>query len=334
MGKKNTVMKVNIETEFSECTAHAPASTANLGPGYDVFGLGLDVLEDIVTIKINKSPKSIKNNLKIITKGHGKKNIPNDPDYNTSGIVARKIISEYNLYNYRCLIEIEKNIPVGYGMGSSAASAVATAISFNALFGLKMDENKLLDYSAEGELASAGVKHYDNIAGSLFGNFVVIKTYPRLEFIKIKAPKDLIAVVCVPLIKVPKRKTEASRRVIPKKVLLEKTVHNVANACSIVAGFYTQDVNMICNGINDCIIEPARKKTIPGYDKLKKRSLEEGAMAFTISGAGPSSIAFLNSRKKGLHLAGVMREEYKKLDIKCETYLAKPSDGSKIVSKK
>jgi len=327
-------MKVNVDSEFSECTARAPASTANLGPGYDVFGLGLDVLEDIVTVKIKKKSNSIKNNLKIIIKGNGKKDIPNNPNYNTAGIVARKIISEYNLYNYSCLIEIEKNIPAGYGMGSSAASAVATAISFNSLFGLDLDENKLLDYSAEGELASAGVKHYDNIAGSLFGNFVIIKTFPKLEFIRIKSPNDLIVVVCVPLIKVPKMKTEVSRRLIPKRVLLEKTVHNVANACSIVAGFYNQDVNMICNGINDCIIEPARKKVIPGYDKIKKRSLEEGAMAFTISGAGPSSIAFLNSRKKGLHLTEVMKEEYKKIGIRCETYLAKPSNGSTIISKK
>lgn len=326
-------MKFN-ESEFSECTACAPASTANLGPGYDVFGLGLDALEDIVTVKIKKKSKSIRNNLKIIIKGNGKKDIPNNPNYNTAGIVARKIISEYNLYSYSCLIEIEKNIPAGYGMGSSAASAVATAISFNSLFGLDLDENKLLDYSAEGELASAGVKHYDNIAGSLFGNFVIIKTYPKLEFIKIKSPNDLIVVVCVPLIKVPKMKTEISRKLLPKRVLLEKTVHNIANACSIVAGFYNQDVNMICNGINDCIIEPARKKMIPGYDKIKKRSMEEGAMAFTISGAGPSSIAFLNSRKKGLHLAEVMKEEYKKIGIECETYLAKPSDGSKIISKK
>jgi homoserine kinase len=202
------------------------------------------------------------------------------------------------------------------------------------LFGLEMDETRLLDYSAEGELASAGVKHYDNIAGSLFGNFVIVKTYPRLEFIKIKSPNNLIAVVCVPLINVPKMKTEVSRGVIPKKVPLEKAVHNIANACSIVAGFYSRDIQMICNGINDCIIEPARKKMIPGYDKIKNRSMEEGAMAFTISGAGPSSIAFLNSTKKGLHLAEVMREEYKKLDIDCETYLTKPSNGSKIISTK
>ncbi len=327
-------MKTNINPEFIECTASASASTANLGPGYDVFGLGLDALEDIVTVKVDKRPKPSKKNLEINIKGNRNENIPKNPDHNTAGIVARKIISDYDLYSYNFLLEIEKNIPVGYGMGSSAASAVATAISFNCLFGLEMDETRLLDYSAEGELASAGVKHYDNIAGSLFGNFVIVKTYPRLEFIKIKSPNNLIAVVCVPLINVPKMKTEVSRGVIPKNVPLEKAVHNIANACSIVAGFYSRDIQMICNGINDCIIEPARKKMIPGYDKIKNRSMEEGAMAFTISGAGPSSIAFLNSTKKGLHLAEVMREEYKKLDIDCETYLTKPSNGSKIISTK
>ena len=327
-------MKINTKPEFTECTASASASTANLGPGYDVFGMGLDALEDIVTVKVKEKSKPSKKNLEIIIKGDRKKNIPTDPDHNTAGIVARKMISDFNLYSHNFLLEIEKNIPVGYGMGSSAASAVATAISFNSLFGLELDETRLLDYSAEGELASAGVKHYDNIAGSLFGNFVIVKTYPRLEFIKIKSPNNLIAVVCVPLIKVPKMKTEVSRRIIPKKVLLEKTVHNIANACSVVAGFYNQDIKMICDGINDCIIEPARKKMIPGYDKIKTRSMKEGAMAFTISGAGPSSIAFLNSTKKGLHLAEVMREEYKELDIDCKTYVTKPSNGSKIVSTK
>ena len=102
-------------------------------------------------------------------------------------------------------------------MGSSAASAVATAVSLNALFGLNIEDTKLLDYSAEGELASAGVKHFDNVAGSFFGNFVIVKTYPKLEFIRIDSPNNLSMVICVPLIQVPKMKTEFSRKVIPSR---------------------------------------------------------------------------------------------------------------------
>jgi len=91
---------------------------------------------------------------------------------------------------------------------------------------------------------------------------------------------------------------------------------------------------MICNGINDSVIEPARKKLIPGYEKIKERSLEAGAMAFTISGAGPSTVAFLDSNKNGLRISEVMEEEYNKINIKCKTFISKSGNGSKIVTMK
>lgn len=322
------------ESNYEECTASASASTANLGPGYDIFGLGLDVLEDIVTVKIKKRAVKSKNNLKIIIKGDEAESIPKKPEANTSGLVAKKMIADYNLYNYNFLIEIEKNIPAGYGMGSSAASAVATAVSIDSLFEFNLDQIKLMEYSAEGELASAGVKHYDNISGAHFGNFVIVKAYPKLDFINIKSPKELILVVCVPTINVPKKKTEISRAVLPKKIPLQNIVYNMSNACSLVAGFYKGDVQMICDSINDCIIEPYRKKMIPGYDIIKNACLQEGAMAFTISGAGPSTIAFMNTKKTALHISKVMREEHEKLGIGCKTFLTKPSSGSRILSLK
>ena len=97
-------------------------------------------------------------------------------------------------------------------MGSSAASAVATAVAFNKIFKLDINDTKLLDYAAEGELASAGVKHYDNIAGSFFGDFVIVRSKPALEFIKIKSPKDLTLVVCVPLIEVPRNENRSCKK--------------------------------------------------------------------------------------------------------------------------
>jgi homoserine kinase len=73
---------------------------------------------------------------------------------------------------------------------------------------------------------------------------------------------------------------------------------------------------------------------IPGYEKIKQRSLEEGAMAFTISGAGPSTVAFLDSSKKGLRLSEVMEEEYEKINVKCKTFISRSGNGSKIISLK
>ena len=320
------------ETEYRECIASAPSSTANLGPGYDVFGLGLDALEDLVYLKLMKKSESNLDSIKIKIKGEGSKSIPLDPDQNSSGKVARRIIADYNLHRYDFIIEIEKNIPPGYGMGSSAASAVATAVAFNKIFKLEINDAELLDYAAEGEIASAGVKHYDNIAGSFFGDFVIVRSLPKLEFIKIKSPKDLTLVVCVPLIDVPKMKTEVARKVLPEEVPLKKMVQNLSNACTIVAGFFNQDIQMICSGIDDCIIEPARQKLIPGFEQVKERSLKAGALAFAISGAGPSTIAFLNSKSKGSEVSDTMKETYGKLNIGCKTFICNPSSGAKIIS--
>jgi len=320
------------EIEYQECITSAPSSTANLGPGYDVFGLGLNALEDIIYLKVIKKSKNNSNNIKIKIKGEGSESIPTDPERNSSGKVAKKIIADYDLYRYDCMIEIGKNIPPGYGMGSSAASAVATAIAFNKIFNLDLNDTKLLNYAAEGELASAGVKHYDNIAGSFFGDFVIVRSTPELEFIKIKSPKDLTLVICVPLIDVPKMKTELARKILPEEVPLKKMVQNLSNACTIVAGFFNKDIQMICDGIDDCIIEPARQKLIPGYAQIKESSLQAGALAFAISGAGPSTIAFLNSKNKGLQVSDAMKETYGKLDIECRTFICKPSNGAKIIS--
>ena len=144
-------------------------------------------------------------------------------------------------------------------------------------------------------------------------------------FIKIKSPNNLTMVVCVPLIDVPKMKTEFARKLLPQEVPLKKMVKNLSNACTIVAGFFNKDIQMICNGIDDCIIEPARQKLIPAYDQVKEMSLQAGALAFTISGAGPSTIAFLDTDNKGPQVSSVMTETYNKLDIECKTFICKPS---------
>ena len=91
---------------------------------------------------------------------------------------------------------------------------------------------------------------------------------------------------------------------------------------------------MICNGINDCIFEPARQKLIPQYEQLKERSLQAGALAFAISGAGPSTIAFLNSKDKAVIVSDIMEETYKEYNTRCKTFICNPSSGAKIISVK
>lgn len=267
----------------SKITVKAPSSTANLGPGFDVFGLAVDAFYDIVTLTKTKS------GIRIVTDD----NIPTNPQNNTAGLVVKNMKKKFKIKS-GVEIKIKKGVPAGFGMGSSAASAAATAVAFDKLFGLKLDGNSLVKFAGSGEKASAGSVHYDNVAASVLGGFVIVKTDP-LQVIRIDPPTNLRMCVAVPKLDVPKKKTKVSRGVIPKKIKLTDSVLNLSNASAIVVGFMKKDSDLIGNSIKDVIVEPARKHMIPGFSKVKQNALKAGALGVTISGAGPSVIAFSKS---------------------------------------
>jgi len=348
---KSDSSSFSSSSSSSSCTATASSSTANLGPGYDVFGLGLDAFEDRVKITTtrkrttmsNRSKKQITIKMSDEEERRGKRGrggeggggitIPSNPEDNSAGLVVKRMAEDFHI-DYDLDINILKKVPTGFGMGSSAASAAAAAVAFDNLFDLKIDKTKLVEYAAEGEVASAGTKHYDNVSGSLLGGFVIVRTSPKLEFIRIEPPKDLVLVIAVPLIQVPKRKTEVARSVLPNAVPLKSVVHNVSNASTIVAGFMSKDIEMIAKGIDDVIVEPARKHLIPGYDEVKRKATKAGALAVTISGAGPSIISFLKSNKDGKEVAEAMVAGFKQAKIESMTVICHSSTGAKVVSVK
>jgi homoserine kinase len=302
--------------------AIAPCSTANIGPGYDVFGLALDALRD--RVRITKVPAGRER----ITIKNSDLTIPTVAEFNSAGLVARSMMRDFSL-NDNVEIQVTKGVPAGYGIGSSAASAAAAATALNALFNLKIDRNRLVEYAAEGEVASAGTKHYDNVSASLLGGFVISS---RGHFIRIEPPKDLFLVVSVPIsMQVPEKKTEVARSMLPNQVSLASVVHNVSGAATIVAGFALKDVAMIARGIDDVIVEPARKHLIPGYHNVKQNAISAGALAVTISGAGPSMIAFLKSRKNANKVAGAMVKGFGDAGVESRTFACRPSSGARLV---
>ena len=224
-------------------------------------------------------------------------------------------------------IKIKKGVPAGFGMGSSAASAAATAVAFDKLFGLKLDGNSLVEYAGSGEKASAGSVHYDNVAASVLGGFVIVKTNP-LQVIRIDPPTNLRMCVAVPKLDVPKKKTKVSRGVIPKKIKLTDSILNLSNASAIVAGFMKKDPELIGNSIKDVIVEPARKHMIPGFDKVKENALKAGALGVTISGAGPSVIVFSKSSADLKKISRAMSRGFASAKTDCQTVICKPSKGA------
>ncbi len=300
----------------SKVTVKAPSSTANIGPGFDVFGLAVDAFYDTVTLA------KTKNGIKIITED----NIPTNPEKNTAGLVVKNMKKKFKIKE-GIEINIKKGIPAGFGMGSSAASAAATAVAFDKLFGLNLDGNSLVEFAGSGEKASAGTVHYDNVAASVLGGFVIVKTNP-LDVIRIDPPSNLRMCIAIPSIDVPKKKTKVSRGVIPKKIKLTDSILNLSNASGIVAGFMKKDPEMIGNSIKDVIVEPARQHMIPGFVKVKENAIKAGALGVTISGAGPSVIAFSKSSANLKKISLAMSKGFASANTKCQTIICKPSKGA------
>jgi homoserine kinase len=312
---------------MKSCSAAAPCSTANLGPGYDVFGLALDAFED--KVKVSRASSDGEGRISIKNSDQA---IPSTPESNSAGLVAKKMMQDFGISD-NIEIEVTKGVPTGYGVGSSAASAAAAAMAFNTLYDLKIDKNRLVEYAAEGEVASAGTKHYDNVSASLLGGFVVCRiASDRLQFTRLEPPKDLVLVIAVPWLEVPKKKTEVARSVLPKVVPLKDVVHNISGAATIVAGFALKDVETITKGIDDAIIEPARKHLIPGYDSVKQNAISAGALAVTISGAGPSMIAFLKTSKNAKTVAAAMVKGFKETGIESRTFVCRASKGARLLA--
>ncbi|WP_428326121.1 homoserine kinase [Nitrosopumilus sp.] len=300
----------------SKITVKAPSSTANLGPGFDVFGLAVDAFYDEVTLTKTKS------GIVIVTDDA----IPTNPENNTAGLVIKNMKKEFKIKS-GIEIKIKKGVPAGFGMGSSAASAAASAVALDKLFGLKLDGNSLVEYAGYGEKASAGAVHYDNVAASVLGGFVIVKTNP-LQVTRIDPPTNLRMCVAVPKLDVPKKKTKVSRGVIPKKIKLTDSILNLSNATTIVAGFMKKDPELIGSSIKDVIVEPARQHMIPGFVKVKRNALKAGALGVTISGAGPSVIAFSKSSADLKKISSAMSKGFASTNTKCQTVICKPSKGA------
>ena len=312
----------------NEVIVKVPATTANLGPGFDVFGMALEHPSDNVTIV------PISKGIKIKVSGLAADTIPTDPEKNTAGVVAEHILQKFSLKT-GLTIKLEKGILPSVGLGSSAASAAAVAFGLNCLFNLKLDHKQLIQLAAKGEIASAGFEHADNVSAAICGGFIVIKSYSPLEVIHLESPPNLGVCIAIPEVSTSPKKTEKARSVLPKTVSMEKLVHNVGHAATMAAGFATGDVDLIGRSMSDAVVEPARAFMIPGYQKVKEGALKAGACGVVISGAGPAMMAIVNSdNTDASKVAKAMEEGFKFAGVGADTFCTKPGKGVSLLEVK
>ena len=313
---------------LSQVTLKAPATTANLGPGFDVFGLALEYPTDKVTLTLG-SEKGVR----IRVTGVQAETISTVPERNTAGVVANYMIKEFQLKT-GLRIQIDKGIWPSKGLGSSAASASAVAFGLNKMFDLNLNNEQLVKASAKGEVASAGSEHADNVSATICGDFVILRSYNPLEIVNLKAPVDMEVSAAFPHMVTPPHKTQRARSVVPKMIPIEKMVRNVGNAAAMVSGFASGNVDLIGRSMSDAIVEPARASLIPGYQQVKEKALKAGACGVAISGAGPAMLAVVNKKNgDSAKVAAAMKEGFRSAGFEATAFATKPGRGVSLMEK-
>ena len=302
---------------IKQIRVYSPGSIANLGPGFDVFGIAIEGVGDIVLLKEQREP-----GIKISVQGVGADKIPSIPEKNSSGAILKHIIEKHDL-KHGFEVEIRKGIPPGKGMGSSGASASATALAVNELLDLKLSKEQIVELAAIGEGAVAGTPHADNVAASILGGFVMISE--NWEFIQMDAPKMGI-VVAVPDIYI-ENKTRVARELLPEKVPLKDAVKNINYASRMAVAIAKKDAVLFGRNICDHLIEPYRAAMIPCFWDVKQAALDAGAYGCSIAGGGPSLFAVGDNIYE---IGDAMKAAFK--NIECEVYYTQPSNrGARVI---
>jgi homoserine kinase len=310
---------------MQQARVYAPATIGNIGPGFDVLGLAITNLGDIVEARKTRSP-----GIEIIRiKGEGGDRLPLEAEKNTAGIAAVKALERIGERGGATLV-IEKGIPFPSGLGSSAASAVAGAAAINYLFDGRLSAEELLIVATEAEAAVSGGCFADNTAASLYGGFVV--THVENEIIRavpVGWIPDATIVVAIPEIPMP---TATARAVLPKKVPFGDFVTNMANTAMMVAAVAKRDAHMFGGAVDDRIIEPARKIMIEGFDDVKAAALKRGAFGCSIAGAGASVFAVCHRNSAYSRIGEAMKLAFKKHGVECHVHVCNmDKKGTRLV---
>ena len=286
-----------------------PATVANLVCGFDILGMALMEPFDVMTLKQIDEPK-------VVIRNKDSFNLPTDPEKNVAGVVLLSIMEKINSKN-GFEVEMEKHIKPGSGIGSSAASAAGAAVAADHLLGNLFSKDELIELAMNGEKLASGEKHADNIAPCIIGGVSLIRSLNPLDIVAIPAPRMFVTIVH-PLIEV---RTAYARQILPEQVLLKKAIRQWGNVAGLVSGFFKNDTELIRRSLEDVIVEPVRSKLIPGFDEVKKLSIEAGALGGGISGSGPSQFMLSTTIETATAVEQAMKVVYEKIGIEFNTYV-------------
>ena len=303
-----------------------PGGIGNLGPGLDVLGCAVAGLRDEVTAEWCDSP-----GVSLLEAGHPE--LPTDPKRHTSAIAASAVLDVARRHGARLpaagiALSVRKALPLSGGQGGSAASAVAGAVAADALCGSVLDRTSLLLCCLLAEEAVAG-RHLDNIAPSLLGGIVLVRSVDPIDVVSLPIPDGLSIVLAHPS---QRLRTSEARGVLPTSLPRSVALHQMAQVGAIVAACYASDLALLGRAIDDRIAEPARAPLLPGFLAAKEAAMTAGALGASISGAGPTAFALVAGDEVAERVATAMREGYARAGVESSTRVTHVDPNGAVVT--
>lgn len=303
--------------------ALAPATVANVSCGFDIFGFAVEAPADEVIMTLKQEPGVV---IRQITGDDGR--LPLEAGKNTAGVAIEAMLKALDS-DAGVEITLHKKLPLGSGMGSSAASSAAALVGMNHLLDQPFTREQLLPFAMEAERIACGSAHADNVAPSLLGGFVLIRGYEPLDVTKIPTPSDLYCTLVHPHLEL---KTEDSRRVLKASISMKDAVTQWGNIAGLVVGLMKPDYGLIMRSLSDVVAEPIRSVLIPGFHIIKAEALKNGALGAGISGSGPTIFALSTEYSIAETVGKAIQSQFEKLKLKSDVYVSRiNSAGARVI---
>ena len=277
-----------------------PATTANLGPGFDTLSLALDWYNEFI-FRVTKAGLKINQ--------QNTSNLPQD----STNLVYKSFCEVFKkLKKTPPGIELDINchIPQASGLGSSASAVVSGLLAANSMLDNALSRDEILSLATKLE------GHPDNVAAAIYGGLTISVSYDENVVVsKFPWPKELLVIVVVPDFELP---TRISRELLPSKVTFGDATFNVSRTAFLLSGLLNKNWDGLKIGFQDRLHQPYRKDLVPGMETVLNEGLEKGACGAILSGAGPTLVAFINDKSKAETIGKAMTKKWEDFKVKSD----------------
>lgn len=294
----------------TKATAFAPATVGNAAVGFDVLGFAVDAVGDSVTVSAIDEPI-----VRISEIDGVVSDLPRDPAENTATVGLVALRADHDV-TFGFDVSIHKGIPLGSGMGGSAASAVAAVVAANAVLGNVLSAEQMFDYALQGEEVASGHAHPDNVAPCLYGGL----TYAVDGKIRNLPTPGLWVTLVHPELRID---TKIARGVLPREIPLSTAVGQLAYIAAFVDACHRNDADAAAFYCRDLLAEPHRKALVPGFADCKSAASDAGALCFSLSGSGPTVFALSPDADAAERARLAIIEAFANSSLKAEGWVSK-----------